>query len=148
MKAFVALYLILILALSPSLALAGDTLSSPKGDGTIPPYLPPLVFHDISFGPESVQLGLNDYGRGIETATVYLDSDGVKESFTLTQTIYSTANTSWLTAPLPRKGEWKLRQLYAKDKEGNELNVFFIAAAPVPEPAEGKYKLYLPHVSN
>ena len=141
MKAFVALYLILILALSPSLALAGD--------GTIPePYVGPLSFHDIAFAAKIAQLGLNDYGRGIETATVYLDSNGVKESVTLTQTIYSTANTSWLTAPLPRTGEWKLRQLYAKDKEGNELNVFFIAAAPVPEPAEGKYKLYLPHVSN
>jgi len=90
-----------------------------------------------------VQLGLNDYGRGITTATVYLVSGSARESVTLTNTIYSTANTSWLVAPLPVAGDWKLRQLYAKDGAGNELNVFFIAAAPKPQ-----HFLFLPQVSN
>ena len=132
MKTFLVFCLIFLLLLSPARLLAGE--------GTIPEpvYVPPLTFHDIAFTPDTVQLGLNDYGRGIVTATVTLTGGSVQESITLTQTIYSTANTSWLVAPLP-PGEWTLRQLYAQDTSGQELNIFFIPR---------QYFLYFPQVSN
>jgi hypothetical protein len=125
--------------------------SSPvwAGEGTIPEpvYVAPLVFHDIAFTGDTVQLGINDYGRGIVTAAVWLESDSALSTVTLTHTIYSTSNTSWLVAPIAA-GEWTLRQVYAKDEAGNELNLFFVGPTAEAEADEPQRKLYLPQVSN
>ena len=137
MKAFIVFCLLILLASSPVWA----------GEGTIPEPVLPLSFRDIAFTPDSVQLGINDYGRGIVTATVWLESVSVQATVALTQTIYSTVTTSWLVAPLA-PGEWTLRQVYARDISGNELNLFFVGPTAEAEAPEPQRKLYLPQVSN
>lgn len=137
MRTLIVFCLLLLLSYSPVWA----------GEGTIPEPVLPLSFRDIAFTPDSVQLGINDYGRGIVTAAVWLESSSALSTVTLTNTIYSTANTSWLVAPIT-PGEWTLRQVYAKDVSGNELNLFFIGPTAEAEAPEPERKLYLPQVSN
>jgi hypothetical protein len=131
-------------------------------EGTIPEPVLPLMFHDVAFTPQaeavSVQIGLSDWGNGITGATLTFQSLSAQDSITLTydvtDAIYSTANTTWLvneiTAPT---GTWILRQVYARDGQGRELNLFFLGddhsftipdeSAPLP-----LYTLYFPQVSN
>jgi hypothetical protein len=154
MKTLIIFYLFLSLSLSPALTLANE--------GTIPEPVLPLLFHDIAFTPQaeavSVQLGLSDWGNGVTGATLTFQSLSAQDSITLTydatDTIYATSNTTWLvneiTAPT---GTWILRQVYARDGQGRELNLFFLGddhsftvadeSAPLP-----LYTLYFPQVSN
>jgi hypothetical protein len=153
-KAIIVFCLIISLALSPALTLANE--------GTIPEPVLPLLFHDIAFTPQaeviSVQLGLSDWGNGITEAAITFQSlsagDSITLTYGLTDAIYSTANTTWLvneiTAP---PGTWTLRQVYARDGQGRELNLFFLGddhsftvadeSAPLP-----LYTIYFPQVSN
>jgi hypothetical protein len=131
-------------------------------EGTIPEPILPLMFHDIATTPQgaviSVQLGLSDWGNGIVAAELtwlgLSAGDSITLTYDATDTIYATSNTTWLvneiTAP---PGTWQLRQVYARDGQGRELNLFFLGddhsftvpdeTAPLP-----LYTLYFPQVSN
>jgi hypothetical protein len=131
-------------------------------EGTIPEPVLPLMFHDIAATPTgeavSVQLGLSDWGNGIVAAELTWQGISAGESITLTydatDTIYATANTTWLVSEITAPtGTWILRQVYARDGQGRELNLFFLGddhsftvpdeTAPLP-----LYTLYFPQVSN
>jgi hypothetical protein len=154
MRIAIVFCLFILVSLSPALTLANE--------GTIPEPVLPLLFHDIAFTPQaeavSVQIGLSDWGNGIAEAELTFQSLSAQDSITLTydvtDAIYSTANTTWLvneiTAP---PGIWILRQVYARDGQGRELNLFFLGddhsftvpdeSAPLP-----LYTIYFPQVSN
>jgi hypothetical protein len=153
-KTFLIFCLFLSLSLSPALTLANE--------GTIPEPVLPLLFHDIAFTPQaevvSIQLGLSDWGNGIVAAELTWQGLSAGESITLTydatDTIYATANTTWLVSEITAPtGTWILRQVYARDGQGRELNLFFLGddhsftvpdeTAPLP-----LYTLYFPQVSN
>jgi hypothetical protein len=153
-KVIIVFCLILLLSLSPALLLAHE--------GTIPEPVLPLLFHDIATTPQgetvSVQLGLSDWGNGITAAALTWQSLSAGDSITLTydvtDAIYSTANTTWLVNEITAApGTWTLRQVYARDGQGRELNLFFLGddhsftvadeTAPLP-----LYTLYFPQVSN
>jgi hypothetical protein len=153
-KTLIIFCLIFALSLSPALTLANE--------GTIPEPVLPLLFHDIAFTPQpeavSVQLGLSDWGNGVAEAELIFQSLIAGESITLTydvtDAIYSTANTTWLVSEITAPtGTWTLRQVYARDGQGRELNLFFLGddhsftvpdeSAPLP-----LYTLYFPQVSN
>jgi hypothetical protein len=131
-------------------------------EGTIPEPVLPLLFHDIAFTPQpeavSIQLGLSDWGNGITAAALTFESlsagDSITLTYGLTDAIYSTANTTWLVNEITAApGTWILRQVYARDGHGRELNLFFLGddhsftvpdeSAPLP-----LYTLYFPQVSN
>jgi hypothetical protein len=131
-------------------------------EGTIPEPVLPLLFHDIAFTPQpeavSVQIGLSDWGNGITAAALTFESlsagDSITLTYGLTDAIYSTANTTWLVNEITAApGTWILRQVYARDGHGRELNLFFLGddhsftvpdeSAPLP-----LYTLYFPQVSN
>jgi hypothetical protein len=131
-------------------------------EGTIPEPVLPLLFHDIAFTPQaevvSIQLGLSDWGNGIVGAALTFESLSAQDSITLTygatDAIYATANTTWLVNEITATpGTWILRQVYARDGQGRELNLFFLGddhsftipdeTAPLP-----LYTLYFPQVSN
>jgi hypothetical protein len=153
-KAIIVFCLFLSLALSPALTFANE--------GTIPEPVLPLLFHDVAFTSTdeavSIQLGLSDWGNGITGAALTFQSLSAQDSITLTygatDAIYSTANTTWLvneiTAPA---GTWILRQVYARDGQGRELNLFFLGDAysfTVPDETAPLplYTIYFPQVSN
>lgn len=101
--------------------------------GTIPVL--PLGFHDIAFTPNgetiSIQLGISDWDQGVQSAVLTfkeLETGAIVTlSYAMVDEIYSTANTTWLTKDLTvDPGTWELRQVYAKDGAGQELNLFFI----------------------
>jgi hypothetical protein len=144
----------MLLSLSPALTLANE--------GTIPEPVLPLLFHDIATTPQgetvSVQLGLSDWGNGITAAALTWQGLSAGDSITLTydatDTIYATSNTTWLVNEITAApGTWTLRQVYARDGQGRELNLFFLGddhsftipdeSAPLP-----LYTLYFPQVSN
>jgi hypothetical protein len=131
-------------------------------EGTIPEPVLPLMFHDVAFTTQaeavSVQLGLSDWGNGIVAAELTWQGISAGESITLTydatDTIYATSNTTWLVNEITEPpGTWTLRQVYARDGQGRELNLFFLGddhsftipdeTAPLP-----LYTLYFPQVSN
>jgi hypothetical protein len=131
-------------------------------EGTIPEPVLPLLFHDIAFTPQpeavSVQIGLSDWGNGIVAAELTWQGLSAGDSITLTydatDTIYATSNTTWLVNEITAApGTWTLRQVYARDGQGRELNLFFLGddhsftipdeSAPLP-----LYTLYFPQVSN
>jgi hypothetical protein len=146
--------LFILVSLSPALTLANE--------GTIPEPVLPLLFHDIAFTPQaeavSVQLGLSDWGNGVAEAELRFQSLSAQDSITLTydvtDAIYSTASTTWLVNEITATpGTWALRQVYAIDGQGRELNLFFLGddhsftvadeTAPLP-----LYTIYFPQVSN
>jgi hypothetical protein len=131
-------------------------------EGTIPEPILPLMFHDIATTPQgeviSVQLGLSDWGNGIVAATLHFQSLSAGDSITLTydatNTIYATSNTTWLVNEITAApGTWQLRQVYARDGQGRELNLFFMDGYTftVPEPDQPVaplplYTLYFPMI--
>ncbi len=109
-----------------------------QAPGTIPAPVLPVGFHDVAFTPNgeavSVQLGISDWDQGVDRAVLTFKQPGTNAIVTLgyvmTDTIYSTANTTWLTKDFTvGPGVWELRQVYAKDGIGRELNLFFVGAA-------------------
>jgi hypothetical protein len=154
MRTCIIFCLLMLLSLSPALTLANE--------GTIPEPVLPLLFHDIATTPQgetvSVQLGLSDWGNGITAAALTWQGLSAGDSITLTydatDTIYATSNTTWLVNEITAApGTWTLRQVYARDGQGRELNLFFLGddhsftipdeSAPLP-----LYTLYFPQVSN
>jgi hypothetical protein len=154
MRIAIIFCLLILVSLSPALVLANE--------GTIPEPVLPLLFHDIATTPQgeviSVQLGLSDWGNGIVAAELTFQSLSAGDSITLTydvtDTIYSTSNTTWLVSEITAApGTWTLRQVYARDGQGRELNLFFLGDAysfTVPDEAAPLplYTLYFPQVSN
>ncbi len=160
MRTFLIFCLFLSLSLSPAHLLAGE--------GTVPEPVLPLMFRDITFTPSGdtvgVQLGISDWDLGVDRATIYLLSLSAQDSITLTydstDAVFSTTNTTWLANEISATpGTWTLRQVYAKDGAGRELNLFFqgdiysftVAAPAAEEPTEEptpQHILYLPQVSN
>jgi hypothetical protein len=154
MRTCIIFCLLMLLSLSPALTLANE--------GTIPEPVLPLLFHDIATTPQgetvSVQLGLSDWGNGITAAALTWQGLSAGDSITLTydatDTIYATSNTTWLVNEITAApGTWTLRQVYARDGQGRELNLFFLGddhsftipdeSAPLP-----LYTIYFPQVSN
>jgi hypothetical protein len=154
MRIAIIFCLLILVSLSPALVLANE--------GTIPEPVLPLLFHDIATTPQgetvSVQLGLSDWGNGITAAALTWQGLSAGDSITLTydatDTIYATSNTTWLVNEITAApGTWTLRQVYARDGQGRELNLFFLGddhsftvpdeTAPLP-----LYTLYFPQVSN
>lgn len=121
--------------------------------GTIPAPVLPLGFHDIAFTPNgetiSVQLGISDWDQGVQSAALTFKHSATNEivtlSYAMTDTIYSTTNTTWLTKDLTvGPGAWELSQVYARDGIGRELNLFFLGVRYGFTMPGGVFVLYFP----